>query len=229
MNTIEENVKEYYGNIATLRSSCNSDQCCSTAAISEDPYIFSLGCGIGGAEEAKLGENVLDIGSGTGHDVFKSAKLVGINGWVTGVDMTEEMIKISQENAARLGINNVTFKLGNVNELPVDDDSIDLVLSNCVINLTVDKELSFREIYRVLKPNGRIIIQDVVSEGDLPDNIKNDKELWNSCIGGAISIERYIEAIRASGFEEIDIEEETAFTDSDHKLLSIRVKAVKPF
>jgi len=228
METIEENVKEYYGRIASLQKSCCSDDCRSTAEISEDPAVFSLGCGIGGAEEAKPGESVLDIGSGAGHDVFTAAKKVGIGGWVTGVDMTEQMIKLSQENATRLGIKNVTFKFGNAYELPVENNSIDLVLSNCVINLTIDKELTFREIHRVLKPNGRIIIQDVVSGDELPESLKNEKDLWNSCIAGAIPIEKYIGAITASGLTDIGIEESTPLNDSDYQLLSVRVKAVKP-
>jgi len=229
MEIIEENVKEYYGRIASRQKSCCSDEYCSTVEISEDPAVFSLGCGIGGAEDAKPGESVLDIGSGAGYDVFKAAKKVGIDGWVTGVDMTQQMIKLSQENAKRLGIKNVTFKLGNAYELPVENESIDLVLSNCVINLTVNKELTFHEIHRVLKPNGRIIIQDVVSEDELPKSLKNEKELWNSCIAGAIPIEKYIDAITSSGLTSIGIEESTILNDySDYKLLSVRVKAVKP-
>lgn len=229
LKTIEENVKEYYGNIATERSSCCSDECCSPAERSEDIDVFSLGCGIGGADDAKPGESVLDIGSGTGYDVFKAAELVGDDGRVIGVDMTEQMILKAQKNAARLGVNNVTFKIGNAYELPVKDNSIDLAMSNCVINLTADKELTFREIHRVLKPEGRMIIQDIVSEEELPEKLKDDKELWNSCIAGAISIEKYIDAISASGLTDVEIEETTSLSsDSDYKLLSVRVKALKP-
>jgi len=229
LKTIEENVKEYYGNIATERSSCCSDECCSPAERSEDIDVFSLGCGIGGADDAKPGESVLDIGSGTGYDVFKAAELVGDDGRVIGVDMTEQMILKAQKNATRLGVNNVTFKIGNAYELPVKDNSIDLAMSNCVINLTADKELTFREIHRVLKPEGRMIIQDIVSEEELPEKLKDDKELWNSCIAGAISIEKYIDAISASGLTDVEIEETTSLSsDSDYKLLSVRVKALKP-
>ena len=227
MKTMEDNVKEYYGRIATRESSCCSPQC-STAEISEDPAVFSLGCGIGGVDDAKPGDSVLDIGSGTGYEVFKVAQLVGDDGWVIGVDMTEEMILRAQENATRLDINNVTFKLGNAYELPVENNSIDLVISNCVINLTLDKELTFLEIFRVLKPNGRISVQDVVSEEELPENLKNDKDLWNSCIAGAIPLNKYVDAIKASGLIDVYSEDVEITDNPDIKLLSARFKALKP-
>lgn len=227
MNTIEDNVKEYYGRIASREASCCAPQC-STAEISEDPAVFSLGCGIGGVDDAKPGDSVLDIGSGTGYEVFKVAELVGDEGWVIGVDMTEQMIQKSRENATRLDVNNVTFKLGNAYELPVENNSIDLVISNCVINLTIDKELTFREIYRVLKPNGRITVQDVVSEEELPERLKNDNELWNSCIAGAIPLNEYVEAIKASGLIDVHAEDVEIIENPDIKLLSARFKALKP-
>jgi len=227
MTTIEDSVKEYYGRIATQESLCRSPQC-SPADISEDPAVFFLGCGIGGVDDAEPGDSVLDIGSGSGYEVFKTAELVGNDGWVIGVDMTEQMIRRAQKNATSLGVNNVSFKLGNAYQLPVENNSIDLVISNCVINLTEDKELTFREIYRVLKPNGRISIRDVVSVEELPEGLKNDKELWNSCIAGAIPLDKYIEAIKASGLTNVHAEDVEIMDNPHIKLLSARFKALKP-
>lgn len=226
MEISENNIKEYYGNIAKKGTSCcSSDSCTTTEESSSD--LFSLGCGIGGAEDALSGETVLDIGSGTGFDVFRAAEKVGSSGFVYGVDMTEAMIEKASSNADKMGIKNVSFKIGRAESLPIENSSIDLAISNCVINLTPDKSVVFEEILRVLKPGGRIVIQDVVSLNELPDSVKNNSNLWNSCIGGAIPKETYIQMIKDAGFHKVEIAESVSLNDENYELLSIRVKAYK--
>jgi len=152
MEILENNIKEYYGNIAKTGSSCCATDCCSTIEDSTSSEVFSLGCGIGGAEDALSGDTVLDIGSGTGYDVLRAAKKVGSDGFVYGVDMTEQMIDKASSNANKMGIKNVSFKLGTAESLPIENNSVDLAISNCVINLTLEKSAVFKEIFRVLKP-----------------------------------------------------------------------------
>ena len=136
----------------------------------------------------------------SGYDVFRAAEKVGSDGFVYGVDMTEAMIDKASSNANKMGINNVSFKIGTAESLPIENNSVDLAISNCVINLTPEKSVVFREIHRVLKPGGRIVIQDVVSLNKLPDSVKNNSNLWNSCIGGAIPKESYVQMIKDAGF-----------------------------
>lgn len=227
MEILENNIKEYYGNIAKTGSSCCAPDRCSTKEDSVSSEVFSLGCGIGGAEDALSGETVLDIGSGTGYDVFRAAEKVGSDGFVYGVDMTEAMIDKASSNANKMGIKNVSFKIGTAESLPIENNSVDLAISNCVINLTPEKSVVFREIHRVLKPGGRIVIQDVVSLNELPDSVKNNSKLWNSCIGGAIPKETYIKMIKDAGFQQVEIAESVSLNIEDYKLLSVRIKASK--
>jgi len=227
MEISENDIKEYYGNIAKTGSSCCAPDCCSNAEDSTSAGVFSLGCGIGGAEDALSGETVLDIGSGTGYDVFRVAEKVGSDGFVYGVDMTEEMIDKASSNATKMGIINVSFKLGTAESLPIENNSVDLAISNCVINLTLEKSAVFKEIFRVLKPGGRIVIQDVVSLNELPESVKNNSNLWNSCIGGAIQKETYIQMIKNAGFQQVEIADSISLNIEDYKLLSVRIKAHK--
>jgi len=169
----------------------------------------------------------LDIGSGTGYDAFRVAENVGPGGFVYGVDMTEAMIDKATSNSKRLSIKNVSFKLGTAESLPIENNSIDLAISNCVINLTLDKGIVFKEIFRVLKPDGRMVIQDIVSLSELPDNVKNNSNLWNSCIGGAIPKETYIQMIQDAGFYQVEIADSVSLDIENYELLSIRVKAYK--
>jgi len=226
MEILESGIKEYYGNIAKKGSSCCSSDCCTTIEDAASD-VFSLGCGIGGAEDALSGEIVLDIGSGTGYDAFRVAEKVGRGGFVYGVDMTEAMIDKATSNSKRLSIKNVSFKLGTAEALPIENNSIDLAISNCVINLILDKGIVFKEIFRVLKPGGRMVIQDIVSLSALPDNVKNNSNLWNSCIGGAIPKETYIQMIQDAGFYEVEIADSVSLDIENYELLSIRVKAYK--
>ncbi len=169
----------------------------------------------------------MDIGSGTGYDVFRAAEKVGSDGFVYGVDMTDEMIDKASSNANKMGIKNVSFKLGTAESLPIENNSVDLAISNCVINLTLEKSAVFKEIFRVLKPGGRIVIQDVVSLNELPDNVKNNSNLWNSCIGGAIPKDTYIQMIKNAGFQQVEIADSISLNIEDYRLLSVRIKAHK--
>jgi len=181
--------------------------------VDDDTSVASadlgLGCGMP-TQFARInpGDTVLDLGSGAGVDVLRAARLVGESGKVIGVDMTPEMIARAQANAANGGFTNVEFRQGEIEALPVEDSSIDVVLSNCVINLVPDKRQAFREIYRVLRPGGRLSISDMVTYGTMPDEIRQDLTLWAGCIAGAIDRDEYLQIIRDSGFDEINIHQE---------------------
>jgi len=159
----------------------------------------------------KEGKTVLDLGSGAGLDCFLAAKKVGKSGKVIGVDMTPEMIERARENAKRGKYKNVEFRLGEIENIPAADNSVDIVISNCVINLSPDKRRVFTEAYRVLKPGGRLMISDIVLSKKLPSSVKNSVEAYVGCISGAIMREKYLEAIRHAGFREVNIVDETSF------------------
>ena len=196
--------------------------------------IMGLGCGNPTAiADLKAGEVVLDLGSGAGVDVFLAANKVGPTGNAIGVDMTKEMIDKAEEIARNYGYRNVEFRLGEMEKLPVEDESVDAIISNCVINLSPEKSKVFQEAYRALKTGGRLTVSDIVSERALPDEIKTDSNAWACCIGGALEQQEYLEKIKKAGFEDIEIvlsrefyiENKTAQTKE--KLLSITVKAYK--
>jgi arsenite methyltransferase len=155
--------------------------------------------------EIKPGETVLDLGSGGGFDCYLAAKQVGETGLVIGVDMTTEMINQAQENMEKWGFNNIEFRLGEIEDLPVDDGSIDVIISNCVINLSPDKPGVFKEAFRVLKPGGRLAISDIVATTSIPEDIQKDAELYCKCIGGAVSIKELEDMLIQAGFEDIRI------------------------
>jgi arsenite methyltransferase len=167
---------------------------------------FTLGCGdpvtLASLEE---GQTVLDLGSGGGLDCFLAAKKVGPTGKVIGVDMTTAMIEKARTNKVKVGADNVEFRLGEIENLPVEDGTIDVIISNCVINLSPDKPQVFREAYRVLRPGGRLVVSDIVTDGPLPDVIKNSLSAWAGCIAGALDVKDYIAAIREVGFTEVDL------------------------
>jgi SAM-dependent methyltransferase len=176
------------------------------AAVPEGANL-SLGCGNPqGIASLQPGETVLDLGSGAGLDCFLAARQVGSAGKVIGVDMTPEMVQRSRDNARSGGFDNVEFRLGEIEHLPAADRSVDVILSNCVINLSPDKPLVFREAYRVLKDSGRLAISDTVAVQNLPEDIKNDLDLYSSCISGAASIDDLQDILAESGFDEIQIE-----------------------
>ncbi len=247
---IKQVVKERYAQIAKqCQQSCCASCACRGSPLSlaevvgylrEDlehvpqEAIMGLGCGNPTAmADLKTGEVVLDLGSGAGTDVFLAANKIGPTGRVIGVDMTEEMVDKAKGIARSYGYYNVEFRLGEIEELPAEGESVDVVISNCVINLSPDKSKVFQEAYRVLKPGGRLIVSDVVSERVLPDGIKNDPDAWAGCIAGALEQQVYLGKIREVGFHDLQVVPNGGFHVEDPedmekvKLLSITVKAYK--
>ena len=247
---IKEVVKGRYAQIAKqAQQSCRPSCACGSSPLSQaevigyfredlehipEEAIMGLGCGNPTAiADLKAGEVVLDLGSGAGVDVLLAANKVGPTGKVIGVDMTEEMIDKAKRIATNHGYHNVEFRLGEMERLPVEDESVDVIISNCVINLSPDKSKVFQEAYRALKPKGRLTVSDIVSEGALPDEIKTDSNAWACCIGGALEQQEYLEKIKKAGFEDIEIVSSREFyienktNQTKEKLLSITVKAYK--
>ncbi|EKD53077.1 MAG: arsenite S-adenosylmethyltransferase [uncultured bacterium] len=242
---IKEIVKKEYGQIAKTSAECGCGSCgCSSnmtvqkqsgeMGYSEDEMLgvpegsnLGLGCGnpiaIASLEEGNV---VLDLGSGAGFDSFLAAKKVGDSGKVFGVDMTDEMLEKARENAKKGGITNVEFRKGDIEDLPVEDNSIDVIISNCVINLAPDKERVFKEAYRVLKTGGRLMVSDVVLVKPLPEELLNDKELLIGCVSGAILKEDYLSLLEQAGFTDITIHKEIPAFLPDYGL-SITFSATK--
>jgi arsenite methyltransferase len=196
--------------------------------------IMGLGCGNPTAiADLKAGEVVLDLGSGAGVDVFLAANKVGPTGKAIGVDMTKEMVDKARGIAKSHGYRNVEFRLGEMEKLPVRDESVDAIISNCVINLSPDKSKVFQEAYRALKLGGRLTVSDIVSERALPDEIRTDSNAWACCIGGALEQREYLEKIKKAGFEDVEVVSSREFyienkaNQTKEKLLSITVKAYK--
>lgn len=228
---IKKIVREGYAKIAKQNSSCclPVNSCCGSTDLARDiskkmgyteeelkivPEGANLGLGCGNPvalASLREGETVLDLGSGAAFDCFLAADKVGKNGSVIGVDMTPEMIEKARENAKKGNYENVEFRLGEIENLPVVDNSIDVVISNCVINLSPDKGRVFKEAFRVLKPGGRLMISDVVLLKELPDFIKNSVEAYIGCLSGAIMRDKYIDTIKVAGFQGIKIIDETSF------------------
>ena len=172
----------------------------------------SLGCGNPTAiASLKPGETVLDLGSGGGIDCFIAAKAVGPEGHVIGVDMTDSMLALAKENKAKLGLTNVEFRKGEIEALPVDDNTVDIIISNCVINLSTDKDAVFREAYRVLKPGGRFTVSDIVTEGHIPEALMDNIAAWAGCISGALNQDDYLNRLRQVGFAEAKIESSVSY------------------
>ena len=195
---------------------------------------MGLGCGNPTAlAELKEGETVMDLGSGGGIDVFLAARKVGEKGKVIGVDMTPEMLQRARENAKKGNYNNVEFRLGEIENLPAANDSVDVIISNCVINLSPDKSAVFKEIYRVLKPDGRILISDLVTEGELPEEIRKSFPAWAECIAGALEKKEYLDIIKKAGFRNVTVVSEYPFNESGMddrllgKIISVQIKAYK--
>ena len=197
--------------------------------------VMGLGCGNPAAlAELRAGETVLDLGSGAGVDVFLAANKVGPQGKVIGVDMTREMIDKASTIAKSSGYENVEFRLGEIEKLPVNNSSVDTVISNCVINLSPDKAKVFSEAYRVLRPGGRLVISDIVADRILSDAMRSDLDAWAGCIAGALEQQEYLGKIRGAGFGDLEVASNRQFYVEDSanrdmvKLLSITVKAYKP-
>jgi len=266
---IKEVVKEKYGQ-AALRVKTGGSGCCGAAPASglscdpitsnlydssqssqipEEAMLASLGCGNPTAL-AKLnqGEVVLDLGSGGGIDVLLSARRVGPTGKAYGLDMTDEMLALANENKRKAGAENVEFLKGEIENIPLPDNSVDVIISNCVINLSADKDRVLREAFRVLKPGGRLAVSDVVTRGAIPNEIRQKVLLWVGCIAGALEEMEYRSKLKAAGFEQVDVEptrvykvdEAREFLSSagvdvdaiasqvDEKFMSAFVRAVKP-
>ena len=208
-------VRRRYASIATGKPLPVSASCCASTELSsfvEQGYPemegyaseadLSLGCGIPTAHAGlRAGETVLDLGSGAGNDVFIAARAVGPAGRVIGVDMTPEMIAKARANAEKLGAGNVDFRLGEIEDLPVESGTVDVVISNCVVNLVPDKTKAFSEIHRVLKPGGRFSVSDIVLDGELPEPVRRSAELWAGCVSGALPREEYLGIVRRAGFD----------------------------
>lgn len=228
---IKKTVRESYARIAKGERSCcgPSVSSCGCPITSETigkqigyrdadlksvPEGANLGLGCGNPvalASLKEGETVLDLGSGAGFDCFLAANKVGAKGKVIGVDMTPEMIDKARENARKGKYSNVEFRLGEIENLPVADGTVDVVISNCVINLSTNKPQVFREAFRALKPDGRLIISDIVLQKELPEAVKKNIEAYVGCLSGAIKKDEYLRIIRAAGFRKIKIHEETGF------------------
>lgn len=219
---IKKIVQQSYGTIALTKTSCcPGNSCCSPNYIAKNIGYLShdidaigdanlgLGCGNPTAiASLKEGDVVCDLGSGAGIDCFLAAKKVGDKGRVIGIDMTPEMIQLAQHNAKKLNIHNVEFLLGDIEHIPVDDNSVDVVISNCVINLAPDKAQVFKEVYRILKKGGRMAISDIVLDGELPAAIKESVEAYVGCVAGALQKTDYLDLIKKAGFSWIDISKE---------------------
>jgi SAM-dependent methyltransferase len=221
---IKQVVKEKYGQ-AALRVISGGGECCGPAAASCDPVTkdlyqagevagvpeeavrASLGCGNPTAlAELREGETVLDLGSGGGIDVLLSARRVGPTGKAYGLDMTDEMLALARENQRKAGVENVEFLKGEMENIPLPDNSVDVIISNCVINLSADKDRVLREAFRVLKPGGRLAISDIVVRGEAPAEVRRSVELWIGCLAGALEENEYRAKLAAAGFTDIVIE-----------------------
>ena len=224
---IKEAIQEKYGDIARSVASGATKSCCGTATRCEsvDPItsnlyamdektglpetatLASLGCGNPTAlAQLNPGETVLDLGSGGGIDVLLSAKRVGPSGKAYGLDMTDDMLALARQNQKKAGVQNVEFLKGEIEAIPLPDNSVDVIISNCVINLSADKDRVLREAFRVLKSNGRFAVSDVVTRGEIPEDIRRHVLLWVGCIAGALSDEEYRTKLAKAGFQNIDIE-----------------------
>ena len=231
--TIKEQVRQRYGEIADkvqggVTASCcgPSADCCSsgdtssqielldtmygaqdTSGLPETVTEASLGCGNPTAiASLRPGETVLDLGSGGGIDCFIAARQVGPTGHVIGLDMTPEMLRLANANKAKIGAGNVEFRRGEIERMPVDDASVDVIISNCVINLSPDKDAVFAEAFRVLKPGGRLAVSDIVTRGTLPEALRRSIEAWAGCIAGALNEDEYLGKIRNAGFADVRVE-----------------------
>jgi ubiquinone/menaquinone biosynthesis C-methylase UbiE len=178
-----------------------------TDTLPENAVLASLGCGNPTAlAELAPGETVLDLGSGGGIDVLLSARRVGPTGKAYGLDMTDDMLQLARRNAAEAGVGNVEFLRGQIEQIPLPDESVDVIISNCVINLSGDKRRVLREAYRVLKPGGRFAVSDIVVQGELPDEIKRSMELWVGCVAGALADTEFVALLEEAGFENASVE-----------------------
>ena len=265
MSDVKETVRQKYAE-AALRAGNDKPCCCGSTkkvdpvssnlydvseigALPEKAVLASLGCGNPTAlAELKTGETVLDLGSGGGIDVLLSARRVGPRGKAYGLDMTDEMLVLARENQAKAGVANVEFLKGEIEAIPLPDASIDVIISNCVINLSGDKDKVLREAFRVLKPGGRFAVSDIVVRGEVPAEIRQNVLLWAGCVAGALQDTEYSSKLEAAGFVDVEIEPtrvydagntrewfkglgvpfESVAPSIDGKFVSAFIRAVKP-
>lgn len=263
---LKQTVKEKYGKISKQTKEQNQGSCCGSGcgcdtvdySVFADDYSrvkgynqdadLGLGCGLP-TEFAHIsqGDTVVDLGSGAGNDCFVARQETGETGTVIGIDMTKEMVKKARSNARKIGFENVKFVLGDIEDIPLEDDLADVVVSNCVLNLVPDKQKAFSETYRILKQGGHFSISDVVTAGDLPATFKEDAEMYAGCVSGAIPREEYLDIVTAAGFQNLKIQQEKrielpkeilekylsdqeieSFEQSDRGIFSITLYAEKP-
>jgi len=261
---IREKVRKRYASIVNSNSCCETTEekpsdvnCCTSATSSPEEESFNMGyskselvslpesanmgLGCGNPQtiaSLKSGETVLDLGSGGGIDCFLAAKAVGDDGWVIGIDMTPEMISKARQNTVEAGFTNVEFRLGEIEYLPVADNTVDVIISNCVINLSPDKQQVFNDSWRILKPGGRLAISDVVATAELPDKLLNDPELYCACASGAAKIDALESMLGKSGFSNVQIKPKSESKEfirdwvPDSKIedyvVSATIEAIKP-
>lgn len=230
---LKEIVKDKYSEIAKQEKEVNTSSCCGATSTSNKVYNImmddyseiegynadadlGLGCGLP-TEFAQIrkGDTVIDLGSGAGNDCFVARHEVGEAGKIIGIDFTESMIYKARTNAEKLGYNNVEFRFGDIDDMPVSDNLADVVISNCVLNLVPDKQKVIKEIYRVLKPGGHFSISDIVIVGNLPKGLKEDAEMYAGCVAGAIQKDDYLSLIKEQGFENIQIQKKKTITLPD--------------
>jgi SAM-dependent methyltransferase len=252
-DTIRETVRERYGQAALRVMAGGANGCCGatascggedpitrdlyaegeTAGLPAEAVLASLGCGNPTAlAELHEGETVLDLGSGGGIDVLLSARRVGPTGKAYGLDMTDEMLALARDNQRRAGVENVEFLKGHIEQIPLPDDSVDVIISNCVINLSGDKPRVLAEAFRVLKPGGRFAVSDVVVRGEVPAELRRSMELWVGCVAGALEEGEFKRLLGEAGFEEVDIETTRVYRVDDARAFlegsGIDVDAVAP-
>lgn len=262
---IKELVRQKYSEIALQDKTTNETSCCGAGGCSTEVYNImtddysglegykpeadlGLGCGLPTQfAEIKKGDVVIDLGSGAGNDCFIARQEAGESGKIIGIDFTEAMISKARLNAENLGFNNVEFRQGDIENIPVSSNTADVVVSNCVLNLVPNKNNVFKEIFRVLKPGGHFSISDVVLQGDLPEKLKNAAEMYAGCVSGAIQKESYLDLIKTNGFSNIKLQKEkpiiipddilvnylsakelSAFKSGNTGIFSISVYAQKP-
>ena len=240
MSDLRESVRQTYGaaaararNGVAATCGCGTSQCGGPDPITSNLYddgdtaglpaaavLASLGCGNPTAlADLKPGEVVLDLGAGGGIDVLLSARRVGPTGKAYGLDMTDEMLALARENQARSGLTNVEFLRGEIEHIPLPDDSVDVIISNCVINLSADKDQVLAEAFRVLRPGGRFAVSDIVVRGtDIPDAVRRSMELWVGCVAGALEESEYRNKLTAAGFDSVTVEPTRVYTSDDARL-----------
>lgn len=235
-NELKQLVKDKYGAIAEQSRSDNEASCCGCGCSTVDYTVMAenyaemtgyvedadlgLGCGLPTEfAQIKAGDTVVDLGSGAGNDAFVARAIVGDTGTVIGIDMTPAMIEKARTNAAKLNFDNVEFRMGDIESMPIEDDTADVVVSNCVMNLVPNKEKAFSETWRILKPGGHFSISDIVLEGELPESVKKSAEMYAGCVSGAQQIGEYLETIDKAGFANVTVQKKKEIVLPDDIIL----------